>query len=107
MARRSCDKPLDSMKPVQALIRRSSEVLGSVLKHAPGGDCAVAVVTPERSKPNSNVPRTANPLPGILDKTFIPTSYHRSMAIDGALVGATNVALVSLGERSELREAAP
>src|SRR5258706_10722440 len=94
MARRSWDKPLDSMKPVQALIRRSSEVLASVLKHAPGGDCAVAVLTPTKSKPNSNAPRTANPLPGMLDKTFIPTSYHRST-------------LASLREWSELREAAP
>src|SRR5258708_35035872 len=82
------------MRLVQVSIRRSSEVLGSVLKHAPSGNCAVAVVTPTRSKPNSNAPRTANPLPGILDKTLIPTSYHRST-------------LASLCERSELREAAP
>src|SRR5258706_5408229 len=75
------------MRLVQVSIRRSSEVLGSVLKHAPSGNCAVAVVTPTRNKPNSNAPRTANPLPGILDKTHIPTSYHRSMWIDGALVG--------------------
>src|SRR4030088_1038509 len=83
------------MKLVQASIRRSSEVLASVLKHAPSDDCAVAVVTPTKSKLNSNVPRAANPLPSILaPKTLIPTWYHKST-------------LASLSERSELREAAP
>src|SRR5258707_6531771 len=83
------------MKFVQASIRRSSDVLGSVLKHAPSGDCAVAVVTPTKGKLNSNAPPAANPLADILaPKTLMPTSYHRST-------------LASLSERSELREAAP
>src|SRR5258708_35433838 len=83
------------MKLVQASIRRSREVPASVLKHAPSEGCAVAVVTPTKSKLNSNVPRAANPLADILaPKTLMPTSYHRST-------------LASLSERSELREAAP